>query len=831
MIKNLFLVTLRNIKSHKGYALINIFGLSIGLAASIFIFMYVQDELTFDTQHPHYQNLYGIGSKFIMPDGEEQLQTIGLAGWDNYLVDNYEGVVAAINSISYGFPFSLYYDQEDKIHLTQDGEFYFVEENYHQMLHTPILEGDKETPLTGPNTMIISKSAAKGLFGDINPVGEIISMSHLFATGGEKIELRITAVMDDMPSNIQTRPKYLANIYSLAPFQADLDQQLNTMSSRPFFANSYVQINDERIIPDLMEGLSGITREYLENLKVPITIEPVFRKVTDMHFDKERIWNGTAGSADKKYLYGFISIAVFILLIAGINYLNLSTARSIVRAREVGLRKTLGSSRGAVFLQFMVESFVFVFIAALTGTILVILLLPVLNSMAGKFFIWTDVFAGSMWWVLASVIAIMTFLAGFYPAVYISGLQPVKVLKGKFAFSKGSNVFRKFLIGVQFSISIIFLIITLVVINQMSLLRDTQLNESGSRIVSVRYSGFKDGLATLGKYEVFKNKLLQQPAIESVALSLHLPRQDYFPFNELELQFPEVKEDVVQMHILTGDYDFPKLFKMRLLTGRFFDKENPGDSNSFLINEAGLKLLDLTVEEAVGQPVIFPVNLDFVEGPLLENSRTGKIIGVVEDFSYESMRHTINPAMISSRQSNFDRIIYVRAVGRQVQDAMASIETIWKEVYPDMGIDTWFIDDEFNKMYKTEGQVASMIEKFAIMTIIILCVGLYGLASFMTRQKTKEIGIRKAMGSTNGQILLLMLRIYVPLLLVACLAAVPVGLLVSREWLSEFVYRIDLGPGIFIVSVLSIALITLLTVIYEALKSSRINPAVVLKND
>ncbi len=607
-----------------------------------------------------------------------------------------------------------------------------------------------------------------------------------------------------------------------------MEARMSTLTEDLFFTNSFFVCENEADISTMKADLQEKINAAIEQAGINLTYEPIIRKITDVHFDKTMDWSIFHKSSDRKYITVFITIAIMILLVACINYMNMATARSAQRAKEVGLRKTLGSARAQLFAQFMMESFVLVLISSLLAIVLVILVLPYFNSLAGKNFDFSHLLDLNMLSVISGVILFVTFVAGSYPALYISGFEPATVLKGKFVFNKGSNFFRKFLTVIQFAVSLALLISTVVVIRQMNLMRYSKLNEAGNQIVSIRYGGFS-GPATIEKYQTFKNFLLEDPDIKNVTLANHLPRLDFFGPIAQQYQFPEVSEEQYDWNQLSGDYHFPETFDLTLLAGRYFDINNTADSNAYIINEAAIASLNLTPEEAIGQAMLIPLNSNFVGETSYENARSGRVIGVVKDFPYKSMYNKIEPMAISARPDDNDRIIHIKLGSDQLAQKIANVEQKWKQVFPEYGFSHWFIDEEFGRMYENEARIANLTENFSILAIIITCFGLYGLASFMSQQKTKEIGIRKALGASNGQVLALLLLIFIKLLAIACLLAIPAAFLFSSEWLENFVYRTDLSIWVFAGSIAVIALITILTIGYETLKAAMTNPVNALK--
>jgi putative ABC transport system permease protein len=682
---------------------------------------------------------------------------------------------------------------------------------------------------------MLCETIAKRLFGDADPINKMVTVEHGDVTQGKKTNLIVTAVYKDIASNSHIRPKYIVNILSLKEVVPELPNLLNTSmadsETMNYWTQSLIVCDDEKQIPRILDDLQVKANELLKRFNLDFKFKPLIQKITNVHFDKEINWSISSKSADKKYIYVFISIAVLILIVACINYINLSTAKSVTRAKEIGLRKTFGGFRWQLFFQFMIESFVMVIIAMVVAILLVVLFMPQFNMLTGKMFELSHLFDAEMILIIVGVVLFVTLLAGSYPAIFVSGFEPATVLKGKFSFRKGSNVLRQVLTSVQFVVAVTLLAGTVIVVRQMDLMRNSKLNEAGKQIVSIRYGGFSLP-ATDQHYRTYKERLMRDPEIEFVTLANHLPRLDFFGPINMEMQFPEISEEKRSWFQLNGDYDFPKTFQMKIIAGRDFDPANVQDSTSVLLNEAAVKALKLTPEEAVGKIVVRPAHImgynriDSTAPPV-----NGHVIGVVEDFPYRSVHIKIDPLAISPKPHTFDRIIHVRLPASNMNEKIAYLEKTWQEVFPDIGFDYWFIDDEFGRMYENETQVSELIEKFSFLAILITCVGLYGLASFLAEQRTKEIGIRKTLGASNAQILVLLLGVFAKLLIISCVVGIPVAYYLSSEWLENFVYRTSLSMFVFAGAVGMIALITIITVGYEALKAALANPVKALKHE
>jgi putative ABC transport system permease protein len=831
MIGNYFLLAFRNLLKQRGYALVNIFGLAVGLGAAMYIMLYVRDELTFDRMHPNAENLYRIGMSLQLPNGEVQTGGYSPAGWDNYIKSNYEGIDAITSFIERGMPTSIHYIPRDKIVLTED--ILWAEPSITEILSMPVVKGAAANPLKEINSMMLTESAARNIFGDEDPIGKMLTVSNMFATNNQKVEMMVTALIKDFPSNTHVDPKYIFNIFALKPFNENLESRLNSSmgnSNDQFWSSSFFVCSDEKKIATILTDLQKKANEIDFGPDTQFKFTPLVRKITDVHFDKDVMWS-THKSVDIKYIFGFITIAFLILMVACINYINLATAKAGARGREIGLRKTFGGIRQQLFFQFMMESFVLVVLSASLAILLVILLMPQFNTLTQKVFSYVHVFNTEMLLIIGAVVLTVTIMAGSYPALFVSGFQPAAVLKGKFAFGKGPNIFRQVLTTIQFGVAVILLSGTFIVVNQMDLMRYSKLNEAGNQIVSVRYGGFT-GPATDAQYRSYKSLILQDPQIEDVTLANHLPRQDNFPGMNMKFKFPDFSDQEFDWFQINGDYNFPQTFNLKIIAGRTFDPGNVADTMAILLNESSVRTLNTTPEEIIGKEVIRPVvATNFGQPDSTQLPVHGIVIGVIEDFPFRSANYKIDPLGIAPKPHVQDRIIYVRLPAEKMGQKIADLEQKWKQVFPNYGFDYWFIDYEFGRMYENEVRVAALTEKFSWLAILVACVGLYGLAAFMAEQRTKEIGIRKTMGASNSRILWLLLKVFGKLLLIASIIGVPLTYLLSRNWLENFVYRTPLSATVFVGALLVIALITLITVGYETLKAAMANPINAIRHE
>ncbi|HYK47206.1 MAG TPA: FtsX-like permease family protein, partial [Parafilimonas sp.] len=805
----------------KLFSLLNIFGLALALASAMFIFLYVSDELRYDTIQPHYKDTYRIGTTYITGDGQHFDNTVAPGYFLRYLKDNRKDDILYTTRTSWiGYPTALNYKPADKIVLTE--EIRWAEPGFDKVIYFDLLKGNKEKMFANDNTIALSETGARRIFGNTDPMGKIISLKHFFATQNRDIDLMVTGVYKDYPSNSHFKPEYIVNLNAMRTIQGEhfndymegsrFDQYVN-------FFEDYVVLKPNTNLQSINTTLNSLANQMIQTDSFSRVSGAKFlaftTKLSDLHFDPKVEWeNNTRGN--KSYLNIFSIIAVMIMLIACINYTNLATARSVKRSKEVGLRKSFGSNRKQIALQFFLESFIMTLCALILSFILVLAFLHPFNQLANKSFSIASIFQPHMMAIVSGVVLFMTVASGLYPAVYLSRFKPVQVLKGQLVKGKRAEFFRKSLVTVQYTVALGLVIYTFIVIRQMEELKNTKLNEQGSQLLAVRFGG----TATQDKFEVFRQSVLQDPEIQHVTLADHLPRLDYFGTNGTQVKFPELGNKDLRSNIFHVDYDFAKTFDIEFIAGRDFQYGNVNDSTSVILNQATVK--------ALGKP------LDKIIGATMIDSRDNmpyKVIGVVKDFPYQSMHHAIDPLIITPHNNFFYEICYVKLPPGKFQEKIAAIEKKWKAVYPGTGFSHWFVNDEFNRMYIAEDRVLALAKVFAALSIIITIMGVFSLASYTAEQRTKEVGIRKVLGAGDKHVAALFAWMFVKIFLIASVLAIPLSWFFGNKWLQGFVYRTPINPLIFILSLLGLFLITFLTVGYEIWRSVRAKPVIALRSE
>jgi len=734
MIRNYLLITLRNFQRQKLFAILNMFGLALGLASAILIFLYVSDELQYDVMHPDYKNTYRLGCTWKNANGQVFDNESAPGYWVKQLKDTRSEVQKAIRIDYIGYPTSLHDKETDKIILTE--EIKWPEPGFDDVVAFELIKGNQAKMFSDYNTMVVSETGARKLFGTDEPLGKIISVKHNWATNNREIDVVVTGVYRDYPANSHFKPHYLINVNALRAIHEDFDtymegSQFGRDTRLEFFEN-YITFKPGADIEPVLTALNGYAAQLIRSDSGAVAagwqMSANLTKLEDLHFDQKIQWEyGSQG--DRKYLAIFSSVAVLVLIIACINYMNLATARSARRAKEVGLRKSLGSRRREIAWQFFWESGLMTISSLVLAILLVIIFLQPFNQLAHKTFTIASLLNPYMIVIVLAIVVFMAFISGSYPAFYLSAFKPVEVLKGQVVHGRAAELFRKGLVTIQYTVSLILIIATFVVIRQMEHMQDTKLNKQGSQLLSIRYGG----IAPQSGFAAFKHEVLKDPEIEHVTMANHLPRLDYFGWIGARVKFPELEDKEYEWKQLNVDFDFPKTYNLEFVAGRDFDVNNVTDSSAMIMNEAAVKAMGLSIEKVMGSAVTL----------VWDTARVFRVIGVVKDFPYQSMHHAIDPLLLNPSVHEIDRIAYVKLPAGKFQEKIRSVEKVWREVFPNVGFDYWFVSDEFTRMYTAENRVSAIARSFAVLAILITALGVFGLASYTAEQKTKEVGIRK----------------------------------------------------------------------------------------
>jgi putative ABC transport system permease protein len=813
IVLHLFTVSVRHLQRNKSTTIINSVGLAISLACFIFITLYIIDELTFDTMHPHAANVYRISQSFhSMGTGDEQTDARAPGLWTLELKKVMPEIRHYTRMSRFGYPGTIRNEKRDQLNI--EPQFFWVDSTYTDIFALPMISGGApRTILSSPGQVIISEATAAKYFGSEDPVGQ----SLIYARDGMDIPLIVGGVMKNYPSNVHFHPDFISNNLALIPLwnrrgeinssYSDGKDRVNSWSDP--FTYSYVELSPgtdagkvDKVLRKILKANLGEDANY---------VWPTIIKLTDIHF-RGGLLISLESPGDPVYLYIFGSIGILILLIACINYMNLATAKSLQRSREVGLRKTLGVRRGSLIVQFMGESIILTSIAMLFALVIVTLLLPSFHALTGCTTTLRELITSRTFFVLIGLTFIVGVISGSYPAFFLSGFRPLDVLKGKVSAGGNPERFRKSLVVIQFSITLVLIVGTLVIQRQLSFINDAKLSEYKDQILAVRIHG----LANPRLLKSFEEQVKHQSSVEGISSGTEVPRQDRFPSERVKIK---VETGSYIWDVLTMDFDFATLFHLEFISGRNFSSSNPADSGAVIINQAALQDLHVTAEKALGLAV---------EGYMTHEKRT--VIGVVKDFNIASLRTRIQPLAILGSARD-PEVMYVKLAGKDFPDAINSLEKTWKQNFPSVPFSSWFLNEEFAEIYHQERSMATLFKYFAGLGIIIGCLGLFGLASFTVEQRTKEIGIRKVLGATGVQILLLITFRFIKLILISLVIGIPLSVYLMNNWLSQFAYQTSIGWFVFAGSALLLLTLTCLTVGVESMKAALKNPVEAIRHE
>jgi putative ABC transport system permease protein len=790
MFKNYLKVAYRNLIKNKGISFINVAGLSIGIASCILIFLYIQTELSYDKQNTKFERIFRVLTIDKALGVSSNLVGITLPALGPAMKNEFPTVKEEVR-ISRSGKDLIEYNQK----FLYSKDLIYAEPSLFKVFDFDLVKGNKSTALTKPNTAVITEEMSEKLFGTEDPIGKSIKVDN-------NTDIEIVGVLRDIPAT-----SHLATdiVISLLPAALDTNQINYLNSWNNISMSTYVLLDNPGSEKSVESGLESLIRKNNVSKNFSVTLQPlkdVHLKSSDIIFDDANRNKGDIG-----YIYSLFAVALFIILIAAFNFMNLSTARSVNRAKEVGLRKVVGAVKSQLVVQYLGESILLSFISLLIAMILVecfapVLDLPVKGSYTAYFIEHPAFITGLLTGTL-----FLGLLSGVYPAFILSKFKPAAVLKGS-AQNKGSgNLFRRILVIVQFTASIGMIISTYVVYEQLNFIRSKNIGYNREQVMSIDLNDqqLRKNSKTL------EDEIQKISSVESVSLSSNLPGRG---FNRTGIR-PEgysSKNDIWIVSIMSADEKFLPNMKMEITEGRNFSPQFPADQKeSVIINQAAARVLKWKN----------PLNKKFSFGGNSTNQLN--VIGVVKDFNFASMRHQIEPLLIVD-QPAANNILSVRIKKGRIHDAVTSVEKTWKKINPDRPFEFSFLDDEFEQMYKTESSFSSLITGFTFLAIFVACLGLFGLASFMAEQRTKEIGIRKVLGASVPGILYIISRQFIILIALANLIAWPLAYYFMNGWLKDFAYRINIGIMTFIIAGILTLLIALLTISYQAIKAASANP-------
>lgn len=809
MFRNYAKFFIRNLKNNKVYSIINILGLSIGLFTCILMLLYVDDELKYDRFHEKGDNIYRLVRHLHFSERSGSHAT-SFAPFAQGLLDSYPEVVEEVVRF-YRHAAMIKVDDENNIH---EKNLYFTDSNVFRVFDFPLVSGDPERALIDPFTMVISQEAAKRYFEDSDPVGKILKFN-------DDHEFRITGVMGELPGNSHFDIDILCSFSSVKPI-AGYDISVKTHGSvwHPALY-TYILASDkgrvkeiEKTLPDFAVKMYGTwARE-----EIIFELQPL----QDIHL-RSHLKEEISANSDIAYVYIISGIAFLVLVIACINFMNLSTSRSAARAKEVGVRKVMGAQKKQLIGQFIFESTAFSFLSLVVAAAFVEVFLPVFNKFTGKdlsleLLTNPEVLTGFL-----LLIIFVGLFSGSYPAFYMSAFRPVRVFRGMNFFRNSGSLLRKILISLQFAITVILIIGTFVIRDQMGFIRNKRLGLNKDQVLLININD----ASIQKKYELFRNELGLNTNINSVSFSTELPFMDT-PAEWVYRTAQTPRGDFPTMFMNGVDYDFIKSMNIELLEGRDFKKEISTDLKSgYILNEAAVK--ELGWEE--------PVGMEFGRDPIkyqhLAVKELGKVIGVVRDFHFTSLHNAIDPLALFVDPHAYlpYRYIIVKTKAENISDTIEFIENKWDELAPYLPLEYSFLDDGFMRQYRSEEKLGNTFGYFTFLAIIVACMGLFGLISYTVEQRSKEIGVRKVLGARVTNVVTLLSKEFLKIVLISNAIAWPAAFYAANRWLEQFAYKTDITITVFLFSSLAAVLISMITVSIQTIRAANTDPVNSLRNE
>lgn len=810
MLKNDLKIAWRNLLKNKTFSIINIAGLAIGLSCFILIALWVLDEIGYDRFHEKADRIYRINSHIRMGGSDLKLAVasdpMGATLKKDYpQVEDYTRLYASGGSklIKKG---NEYINESNVIH---------ADSTIFNVFTLPVLSGNAATALNEPNTVVITRSAAIKYFGNDDAIGKTLETDDNNST-----LYKVTGVIEDIPENSHFHFDFIFSMDNVSyDFGNYLSHNFHTYillkpgTDYKAFEKNFSQYINNYILPQAQHLMQIKSMDDFE--KSGNTLAYTLMPLTKIHLYADSFPELSA-NGNVQYVYIFSAVAIFILLIACINFMNLSTARSANRAKEVGIRKVLGTGKRNLIQQFLTESTLMAIFSLLAATLIAWMVIPFFNDISNKTLTIKSLLSYRILPVLIALPIVVGILAGSYPAFFLSSFQPIQVLKGKINAGFKRNILRSSLVVFQFAISIFLIIGTIVVYKQLNYIQTTKLGFNKDQVLII------NGTGALGKNaSAFKNEVLNMPGVVSGSLSGYLPvsessRSDRTYSKEAVMD----GKNGFNMQTWYVDYDYVKTLGMEIISGRNFSPEFGSDSSAVVINETTAKILGYS--DPVGQKLYAP---DEKGGqPSVFN-----IIGVVKNFHYESLRQSIGPLCLALGKSTWLSSFKVKTAN--IQSLVKQIEDKYKTMAPSLPFSYRFLDDSFDNMYRTEQRVGKIALTFAVLTILIACLGLFGLATYMSEQRTKEIGVRKVLGATVSNIVHMLSKDFLKLVIISGVFAVPLGWWVMNIWLRDFAYRIDISWWVFGAAIGVAVLIALCTVSFQAIKAAIANPIKSLRTE
>ncbi|MEB2786198.1 ABC transporter permease [Algoriphagus persicinus] len=808
MLKNYFKILLRNTRKNPLYMFINVFGLAVGMAVSILIFLFVQHELSYDKYHANSDRIYRVSRAWFNPDGEISLH-LGHAAppFGPLIQSDFSEDVEAVGRFFHYDPLVKYEDN-----AFEEENFYFVDPEVFDIFSFKMIEGESREALANSDGLIITESMSHKYFGEENPIGKELDLY----IAGQEATFQVRGLMEDMPDNSHFHAEFLASMAPVIDFYGGQDAFMSNYGGNNF--STYVMLNEgvdykafEARLPELIDRHMG---EYQSGIPASKGTKLFMWPMTDVHLysnlDSEMEANGNID-----YVYVYLAVALFILLIACINFMNLSTARSSMRSMEVGLRKVMGADKSRLIRQFMGESFMMTTISMIFALILVYLFLPTFSNFTGKEFSLNFIQNPEYVLGLVTLVLIVGLVSGSYPALFLSGFSPAKVLKGAFKAGKGHEKFRSVLVVGQFAISVVLIVAVLVVVRQLDFMQSKDLGFEKEDIVVLPSSP-----AIQENFLLIKDRLERHQGINAVSVSSRVPSGRLL---DSQGSTAEVSGEMTQLDVRIADvhvaHNFLSTYGIPIVAGRDFDYNLASDSTeAFILNEAAIREIGWTSpEEAIGKKFHY-------------GGKRGFVTGVMKNFHFESLHQPIVPIVFMISQGRNNRIsLKINADNKE--QTLAYLQEEWAALRPDFPFEPLFVDEGFNRQYEAEERVKTIFTFFSGLAVIISILGLFGLTTFATQQRTREIGIRKVMGAETANILFLLGKDFLKLVLIGFIIAIPISWFGMSSWLEDFAYKIGISWTVFLWAGLIAGVIAGITVMSQSLKAAWADPVKSIKTE
>ena len=800
MLKNYFLIAYRTLLKNKVYSIVNLFGLGIGMAACLVIYLFINEELSFDEFHQKKNQVYRLDEVQSFTGTETQKVALSMPGMGPNLVNKFPEIQT----------FTRFWGMGRMLYKQGEGQFQIdktvlVDPTFLEIFDFELVRGDRKTALDEPNSVVITEETARKIFNSTDVLGKELTLER----NANEIPIKVTGVLADVPYNSHLQFDVLGSIRTVV----SQDQEFNNQFGSNYLV-TYLLLNEGTDIQNLEAKFPGFMVEHMGediNQYYKLYLQPladVHLGSTDMDHDYHN-WK----KFDKTYVNIFIAMAVFVLLIAGVNFMNLSTAMSSTRSKEVGLRKSIGANKKQIINQFLGESILLSFLALVIALLLSAIFIPYLNNLTQRSLSWLKLFnqPETVFFILTGTLLI-GLISGTYPAFVMSAFSPVKVLKGQFSKKGRKSILQNLLVTGQFVIAITLIISTILAVRQLNFMQNKDIGFNKDQILLVPLDRNANQ-----KYETLKTELLNQGGVEGVTAAGQRIGNNFHQWG-FRIKGDTSVQDFTVSNV-NVDFDYLEVYDIKLKSGRSFSREFSTDPQyAFIVNEA------LVEELGIDTPIGRQVGHGFYHEDSL-----GTIIGVTGNFNFNSLHHKVNTLAISLHPEWGYEEMSVKIKPDNVSETIANIKSTWERVLPNRPFEYSFLDQHFATLYVSDKQMSSVVPIIAMLAIIIACLGLFGLSTITIEQRIKEIGVRKALGASLGQLFVLLSKNFVWLIFIAFLISIPITYYFMKEWLANFAFHISIGYGVFILAGLLSLIITIVTVSFKTIRAAKLNPAEILK--